>query len=163
MSLGRFASFLLNLLLGPWLTQNIGKSHRSLQNKSKSTSFKLVQELEIDIKSSFLSHSIKPSMSVRFDPKTKPSQSQPSSPNHSSRGFPSNLSSPRRIASPRHNQNGFDSDMESQPLLNSGQRGGGVRPIVIIAAILVLGAVVGAGGWMLSRGQGGARWPGGPH
>lgn len=103
--------------------------------------------------------------SIRFDPQTKSSTSIPSSPNHNS--FPNNPgpSSLRRLASPRQDQNGFDIDSESQALLGGNEDKGrwGFRPVVWIGVLLVVGGVVGAGGWMLSRGEGGARWPGGPH
>lgn len=57
-------------------------------------------------------------------------------------------------------------DPERQHLIPAEGNGGASRMsriLPMMAAVLVLMAVFGLGGWFLGRGEGGDRWPGGPH
>ena len=124
-------------------------------------------------------------MSVKFTPGPHPSTSRPKSqspnpqlqtplpptspippvPNNS----PNQPLTPSPISfrtHPRRHDLPTASEAERQPLIANRDvnRSRLFYPIVIgLMVFLVLGAVIGLGGWRLGMGAGGGRWPGGPH
>ncbi|KAK8849588.1 hypothetical protein IAR55_004923 [Kwoniella newhampshirensis] len=74
-------------------------------------------------------------------------------------------SSPIRFSARRAPDVSSPSDLERQPLLPPQQlnRGKTFYPIVVAVLVLIVLGVVVFGGWRLGKGEGGGRWPGGPH
>lgn len=116
-------------------------------------------------------------MSVSFPSSTKPSVSTPSSPNNTSltRPLPS-ASAPNAAAAVddgRRQRRASDyssytspDDPERQPLITAGelnQRKTGLPVLMGVVVFILLGFMIGFGGWRLGKGAGGDRWPGGPH
>lgn len=57
-------------------------------------------------------------------------------------------------------------DPERQPLIGTGElnRRSVFYPVIVgVVVVIGFGLVVGFGGWRLGMGEGGRRWPGGPH
>ena len=104
-------------------------------------------------------------MSITFTPGPHPtSRSTSSTSLHTKRlsSFPSDTPPPSAPAGPIPSA----TDPERQPLIPPAELGRRrfFYPLsVALALVMVFGLVVGFGGWRLGKGEGGDRWPGGPH
>ena len=116
------------------------------------------------------------SMSVKFTPGTHPVHNPNRTPSRSSSSkgkgarftIPSNTPSPTTVTFPndQSDPSGIEAQSENQPLLSRPPRRlprVSTTVIVVLAGLLIIACVIGLGAWRLSKGEGGGRWPGGPH